>query len=113
MSVDNCLVIAGRVASAGKTRHSPGGLPITRFVLEHHSKQTEAGIVRDVRCRILVFVGGEVLHRKIQSLTPGMPIRVHGFISRANHRQGAARLVLHAEGIETLDSRELNSATTD
>ena len=102
-SSDNCLVITGRIANSGKTRYSPAGLPITRFVLEHSSKQVEAGMTRDVRCRILVFVGGEALNQNIKALAPGTPIRVRGFLSRANHRQGAARLVLHAELIETLE----------
>lgn len=97
------MVITGRVAKPGETRYSPAGLPITRFVLEHSSKQVEAGMPRDVRCRILVFVGGEVLNKNLRALAPGTPIRVRGFLSRANHRQGAARLVLHAEHIETLE----------
>ena len=60
-------------------------------------------MTRDVRCRILVFVGGEALNQNIKALAPGASIRVRGFLSRADHRQGAARLVLHAERIETLE----------
>jgi primosomal replication protein N len=101
--LDNCLVIAGRVSGPSQTRYSPAGLPITRFVLEHHSRQVEAAIPRETRCRIQVLACGATLSRDAQALAPGALVRVHGFLSRANYREGENQLVIHAEQIETLD----------
>jgi primosomal replication protein N len=99
---DNCVIIAGRVASASQIRYSPAGLPISRFVLEHHSRQVEAAIPREACCRIQVLACGKPLAQNAQALTPGTLIRVRGFLSRANHRYGETRLVVHAERIEIL-----------
>ena len=101
--LDNCLVIAGRVAGPSQTRYSPAGLPITRFVLEHHSRQVEAAIARETRCHIQVLACGEVLSQNAHALAPGTLVRVRGFLSRANYRQGENQLVIHAEHIETLN----------
>jgi len=99
---DNCLVIAGQLAGAGETRVSPAGIPISRFLLEHHSGQTEAGVAREARCRIAVMACGETLSRIAGRLPSGAAVRVRGFLSRANHREGECRLILHAAHIEIL-----------
>jgi len=105
-SDDNCLIIAGCVTRPSETRYSPAGLPIVRFVLEHHSRQIEAGIPRQARCRIVVLACGKRLAEAAGQLAPGSLIKVRGFISRANHRRGEARLILHAQCIEPLDIPE-------
>ena len=101
--VDNCLIIAGQVAGGCETRQSPVGVPISRFLLEHHSGQVEAGVSREARCRIPVVACGEALAGIAGSLATGTRLRVRGFISRANYREGEYRLVLHAARIEMLD----------
>ncbi len=100
---DNRLIIAGQVAGACETRRSPAGIPISRFLLEHHSSQTEAGVSREARCRIPVVACGEALAGIAGRLATGAWLRVRGFVSRANHREGEYRLVLHAARIEMLD----------
>ena len=95
-------MLAGRVVRLIPTRRSPAGLPITRFVLDHHSRQVEANHPRDARCRITVMACGESLSRVAAALSVDTVVRVCGFISRANHRTGEARLVLHADRIELL-----------
>jgi primosomal replication protein N len=104
LSLDNCLVIAGHTVGPSRTRYSPAGLPIAYFTLEHHSWQSEADIPREVRCRIQVLAGGKTLAPAAEKLKPGSWVRVRGFISRANNRQGEARLVLHAEQIKALEA---------
>lgn len=99
---DNCLIIAGRVDQRSETRYSPAGSPLSRFVIEHDSERMEAGIPRQVRCRVTVLAYGGALAREAERLVPGAWVRVRGFVARANYRDGAARLVLHAEHIETL-----------
>jgi primosomal replication protein N len=106
--LDNRLIIAGYVSGPCQTHYSPVGLPLTRFVLEHRSRQREADMAREARCRIQVIAGGEGLVRSTAKLMPGALVRVHGFISRANHRRGESRLVVHAEQIEILEISEQN-----
>jgi primosomal replication protein N len=103
-AADNCLVIAGQLAGTCETRISPAGIPISRFFLEHHSGQTEAGTPREARCRIAVMACGEGLSRVVGQLPSGTAVRVRGFLSRANHRAGEYRLVLHAAHIEQIAS---------
>lgn len=99
---DNRLVIGGVVDGPGQTRYSPAGLPMTRFLLDHRSQQTEAGHRREARARLLVLACGEPLASDARGLAPGTPVQVRGFLSRADHRQGEHRLVLHAERIDIL-----------
>lgn len=99
---DNCLIIVGQLAGACETRITPAGVPISRFLLEHHSGQQEAGLPREARCRIPVMACGEALVRITRQLAPTTRVRVQGFISRANHREGEYRLVLHAAHIDIL-----------
>ncbi len=101
--VDNCLVITGQLAGSCEIRTSPAGVEISHFLLEHHSGQVEAGVLREVRCRIPVIACGESFACIIRQLLPGLPLRVQGFISRANYREGEYRLVLHATHIDILD----------
>ncbi|MDZ7620911.1 MAG: primosomal replication protein N [Candidatus Competibacteraceae bacterium] len=95
-------MIAGQLAGACETRVSPAGIPISRFFLEHHSGQTEAGVAREARCRIAVMACGQPLSGVAGRLPSGAAVRVRGFLSRANHREGEYRLVLHAAHIEIL-----------
>jgi primosomal replication protein N len=100
--LDNCLVIAGQVAGTHSIRYSPAGLPIARFVLEHHSRQVEAALPREARCRLQVLAAGDGLVQRARQLVPGTLVRVRGFLCRADYRYGENRLVLHAEHIEIL-----------
>ncbi len=99
---DNCLIIVGQLVGTRETRTSPAGVPINRFLLEHHSEQREAGLPREACCRIPVMACGDALARIASQLAPGARIRVRGFVSRANHREGEYRLVLHAAHIDIL-----------
>jgi primosomal replication protein N len=99
---DNQLVLSGRISRISERRYSPVGVPITQLVLEHHSTQFEAGYSRTAQCRIAVLICGTELHQQLHTLQVDHTIRVQGFISRANNRQGEARLVLHAAHIELI-----------
>jgi len=61
----------------------------------------EAGLSREVNCRIAVVAAGEELARRAGALAIGDKVRISGFISRNSHRDSEARLVLHAQGIES------------
>ncbi|MDS4022249.1 MAG: primosomal replication protein N [Candidatus Competibacter sp.] len=103
-TAENCLIIAGQVAGTCETRVSPAGVAISRFLLEHHSGQVEAGLQREVRCRIPVVACGEPLARTAGRLPAGARVRVRGFVGRANYREGEYRLVLHAAHIDILNT---------
>ncbi|MBD3669418.1 MAG: primosomal replication protein N [Gammaproteobacteria bacterium] len=92
--------MSGQVDKAPQLRHTPAGIPITRFVLQHRSRQIEAGHPREVQCRILVMAAGEALAHRAEVLQVGEALRVEGFLSRSSHKGSEARLVLHAHKIE-------------
>ena len=98
--MENQLVLGGHITRISETRRSPAGIPITRMVLEHRSIQYEANHPRQAQCRITVMVCGDELHRNLARMRADQEVCVCGFISRANNRQGEARLVLHAVSIE-------------
>lgn len=100
-SAENRLVLVGTVCKAPEVRYSPAGIPLARFTLEHRSCQVEAGMKREALCRIVVVVAGEVLKRRMQDLNVGTPVRVEGFITRADNRSGSAQLILHADVVAT------------
>ncbi len=100
--MDNRLVISGVVGNLPETRYSPAGIPITRFTLRHQSLQQEAGMQRQVICNIGVIASGNEMLKVSKGLQDGQQLRVSGFLSRANNRQGENRLILHAEQIELL-----------
>ena len=104
LSTNNCLIITGQLAGACEICISPSGVTISRFLLEHHSGQVEAGVARDAYCRLPVIACGEGFARAVGQLPQGATIRVRGFISRANSREGEYRLVLHAAHIDILDT---------
>lgn len=97
-------MLTGIVCKAPETRYNPAGIPLTRFSLEHRSRQMEAGLEREAYCRIVVVAGGAQLSRKAQALGKGQSVKVAGFISRADSRQGQAMLVLHAQALQGLDT---------
>ncbi len=85
-----------------QTRYTPAGIPITSFCLQHRSVQQEAGHSREAICILQVMISGEELQDKVQGLERGSNVRIGGFISRANNRQGEYRLVLHGQHIEII-----------
>jgi len=94
-------VLTGTVCKTPETRYSPAGIPLTRFTLEHRSRQMEAGMEREALCRIVVITAGSELKDRAERVSAGQVVTVTGFISRADNRQGVQRLVLHAQRIQT------------
>lgn len=95
--------MTGRVCSRPHTRHSPAGIPIARFTLEHDSIQVEADRPRQARMRIAVAAAGEGLQSAVRQLSEGAGVQVAGFLASAGYRSGEYRLVLHAKRIELLN----------
>ncbi len=101
--MDNHVVMAGEVLKEPETRRSPAGIPIARFALKHYSRRQEAGMNREVHCTITVIAAGEGLQGRVKQLHGGDQVKVSGFLSRADNRQGEYRLVIHAETLEPLE----------
>jgi len=96
----NQLAIAGTVLRDPRSRENPAGIALTSFTLEHRSRQCEAGLQRDVYCRIVVMACGRELAPLARTLSPGETVRVAGFLCQHNYRAGETRLVLHAHTID-------------
>jgi len=100
------MTLDGQVVSEVKSRTTPAGINISRFTLEHHSQQREAGKSRKVDCRIIVIAAGESFEQITQSLTRDMRVSVEGFISYESSQQLETRLVLHAQNITELKHQD-------
>lgn len=83
-----------------RTRENPSGIALTSFTLEHRSRQCEAGMQRDVYCRIIVMACGRELAPLARTLLAGEAVSVAGFLCQHNYRAGETRLVLHARTID-------------
>ncbi|QKT04706.1 primosomal replication protein N [Ectothiorhodospiraceae bacterium 2226] len=101
--MDNRVTIAGRVVGTPQLRYSPAGVPITRFVLRHHSQRAHEGGLREVGCELEVVASG-ALAKQAQALGEGALVRASGYLARASYRTSARFLVLHAEHLESGDS---------
>ncbi len=97
----NLLVLEGFVLKTPKMTQSPAGIAHCHFVLEHQSQQTEADLPRRAYVRIGVVASGGASQQF--ALFQGSHIRVSGFISRHESRDGTGKLVLHAQNIERID----------
>lgn len=103
---ENRVLMTGTVCNGPQTRRTPAGIPMTRFTLEHHSRQSVAGYPREARLRMIVLAGGEALSDRAGALCSGERVRVTGFLSRSDYRDDEHRVVLHAAAIERAASAD-------
>jgi primosomal replication protein N len=97
----NQLVLSGTVTEIIGLRYTPAGVPHFSFMLEHRSRQEEAGAPREVLCRIKVEARGQEITSGCESLSCSDRITITGFLSRVSYKDSAAtQLVLHAQQIE-------------
>ncbi|MGR3807334.1 primosomal replication protein N [Pasteurella testudinis] len=103
LTIENRLSITGNVVSLPRRDQSPSGIEHCRFMLEHRSQQTEAGLNRQAWCKIAVSLSGQQLIKQSQSITVGSKLLIVGFITAHKSNNGLSQLVLHAEQIEFID----------
>lgn len=97
----NQLVLSGTIVELENLRYTPAGVPFQTFLLEHRSRQEEAGAAREVQCRLKVEARGEAITANLQHLAQGQRIVVTGFLARSHYKDAdSIRLVLHAQHIE-------------
>jgi len=88
ITLDNKLVVSGRITKTYPLRDTPSGVKIARFVLEHVSTQIEAGLKCEVKCKLFcVWVDPQGL----EQIENGNTVHVTGFLSN----NSKAELVLH------------------
>ena len=96
----NRLELSGIIAKTPVRSLSPAGIPHCHFVIEHRSVKQEAGLSREVYCRMNVVVSGQGSQALTANLAQGSNVMVGGFITYQTGRNGVARVVLHAEHIK-------------
>jgi primosomal replication protein N len=78
-------------------RHTPGGVPVMKFRLQHDSTQKEAGADRKVSCEIAA-VAFEREATLLAAAKLGSEVKVTGFLAARSRTSRA--LVLHATEVE-------------
>jgi primosomal replication protein N len=93
----NRVVLCGRLVELDILRHTPGGVPILKFRIEHQSDQAEAGEKRKVNCEV-AGVAFEREAKLLSSAALGSQLTISGFLDRKGRSKN--QLVLHAMHIE-------------
>jgi primosomal replication protein N len=94
---ENRVVLRGRLIELDVLRHTPGGVPILKFRIEHESSQTEGGAGRKVSCEVAA-VAFDREAKLLSSAQLGSSLTISGFLDRKGRSRH--QLVLHATHIE-------------
>jgi len=78
-------------------------VPVTECVIGHQSEQVEAGSPRRVECEIQAIGLGETA-RWLQAATPGVMVRLTGFMAAKS--QNSKQLRLHVTTIEFVEGNQ-------
>jgi primosomal replication protein N len=93
----NRVTVSGRLIELDALRHTPAGVPVMKFRLQHDSTQTEAGAVRKVSCEIAA-VAFEREATLLAAARLGSDLKVTGFLAAKSRTSRS--VVLHATGVE-------------
>jgi primosomal replication protein N len=93
----NRITVAGRLIELDALRHTPAGVAMLKFRLQHDSVQTEAGSERKVSCEIAA-VAFEREAKLLAAAKLGSSVKVDGFL--AARSRSSRTLLLHATQIE-------------
>ena len=88
----NEVGLSGELTAIEPLRYTPAGIPLLSFKLMHRSRQTEAGLKRQVECEMGGVAMAEVAV-VMSRLKPGQSVKVNGFLNRKNRM--SAQLILH------------------
>jgi len=95
----NAVDLAGTLVERGALRHSPAGVPVVEFRLNHASEQEEAGSARRVECELACLAMGPAA-LLMAGAKPGEAMAVGGFLAAKSLKNRNA--VLHVNKIEFL-----------
>jgi primosomal replication protein N len=93
----NRVMVSGRLIELDTLRHSPAGVPVLKFRIQHDSSQTEAGGVRKVSCEIAA-VAFEREAKLLAAAKLGSNVTVTGFLAAKSRTSRS--LVLHASEVQ-------------
>lgn len=97
MDATNELKLVGQIVKVYPVKYTPVGLPIVSFVLEHKSRQFEAGKTREVKCRIYCLIVGAA--NLVELELAEKFVAVSGFLNQ----NARSQLVLHINQLKFLD----------
>ncbi|HTQ73156.1 MAG TPA: primosomal replication protein N [Burkholderiales bacterium] len=97
MAQANRVTVSGRLIELDALRHTPAGVPVMKFRLQHDSEQMEAGAARKVSCEIAA-VAFEREATLLAAAKLGSDVKVTGFLAAKSRTSRA--VVLHATGVE-------------
>ena len=95
----NEVALTGEIAAIEPLRYTPAGIPLLNFRLTHRSRQTEAGLKRQVECELGGVAMAEVAV-SMSRLKAGQNVRISGFLNRKNRM--SQQLILHATEARTI-----------
>jgi len=104
----NAVALHGELTEIEPLRHTPAGIPLLHFKLQHRSHQNEAGFKRQVECEMGAVAMGEVAVM-LARLTEGQNVTVSGFLNRRNRM--SRQVILHATEAKTEDDSHGNGKT--
>ena len=90
-------MVSGRLIELDAVRHTPGGVPVMKFRLQHDSTQIEAGAARKVSCEIAA-VAFEREATLLAAVKLGSNVKVTGFLAAKSRTSRS--VVLHATEVE-------------
>lgn len=100
MAQANRVTISGRLIELDALRHTPAGVAVLKFRLQHDSSQTEAGGERKVSCEVAA-VAFEREAKLLAVAKLGSIVKVNGFLAAKSRT--SRTLVLHATQIEFVE----------
>jgi len=92
----NQTVICGKIIKLGVLRYTPAGCAVIDFTINHTSRQTEAGIDRQVLCEVFAVALGQTAVT-ISSFKTDTMVKLTGFLNRKSRIN--QQLVLHINNI--------------
>ena len=90
---ENEVALSGELTTVEPLRYTPAGIPLLNFRLLHRSRQTEAGLKRQVECEMGGVAMADVAV-SMSRLKPGQVVTLSGFLNRKNRL--STQLILHA-----------------
>lgn len=102
--------LTGRIVEAAALRYTPAGVPVIEFRIEHASRQTEAGVVREVECEMTAVALGPNAGLLARAGVGGQ-VKLTGFVAHKSLRN--RKPVLHVNTIEFVEGNENGVQTQD
>lgn len=97
MAQANRVTVSGTLIELDTLRHTPGGVPVLKFRIQHESLQTEASGSRKVNCEIAA-VAFEREAKLLAAAKLGSKLTITGFLAAKSRTSRS--LVLHAAEIQ-------------